>query len=405
MVKRRQALGVRIGNVDIGGGAPIAVQSMTNTTTAEVDETAAQVIELARAGSELVRFTVRDEDDAKAVPYIVDKVRKAGVTSAIVGDFHYNGHLLLSKYPDCAQALDKFRINPGNIGTGEHHNDNFRTMIDIAIKYGKAVRIGANGGSIDQELLARLIAADRESAQPLGAQRVFLNALVESVISSADAAVRCGLAPERIVLSAKISRVPDVIEVYRQLASRSNYALHVGLTEAGGGDQGLVSSAVALGVLLHEGIGDTIRVSVTPRPGDSRIREVEIACEILQALGLRSFFPQVVSCPGCGRTNRALHQVLAANVSAYLYKRMPEWRAEGRIGCEALKVAVMGCVVNGPGEAREAHMGISLPGKGETPAAPVFADGQKWKILRGENLEGQFLECVEEYVAAHFAKR
>lgn len=404
MVAERKTPEVRIGNITIGGTSPIAVQSMTNTTTADVQETVAQIVELSNAGSELVRFTVRDEDDAKAVPYIVEGVRNAGVSSPLVGDFHYNGHLLLSKFPDCARALDKYRINPGNMGTGEHHDQNFRTMIDIAIKNDKAVRIGANGGSIDQELLARLIEEDRLSKSPLGAQKVFLNALVESVITSANLAVGYGMDPNRIVLSAKISRVTDVIEVYRQLAYRSEYALHVGLTEAGGGDQGTVSSSVAMGILLSEGIGDTIRVSLTPRPGDSRSREVKIACEILQALGLRSFFPQVTSCPGCGRTNRILHQALAAKVSEYLVKMMPVWRAKGYCGCEKLKVAVMGCVVNGPGEARDAHMGISLPGKGENPVAPVFVDGAKWKILRGDDLEGQFMACIDEYVATHMAK-
>ncbi|MBQ7568703.1 flavodoxin-dependent (E)-4-hydroxy-3-methylbut-2-enyl-diphosphate synthase, partial [bacterium] len=400
---KRVSSRVRIGNLLIGGGSPVAVQSMTNTTTADVAETSAQVIELAQAGSELVRFTVRDEQDAQAVPYIAERVRAAGINVPLVGDFHYNGHLLLSKYPDCAKALDKYRINPGNMGTGAHHDANFRTMIEIALKNDKAVRIGANGGSIDQELLARLIDADRNAPAPLGSHKVFLNALAESVLNSAALAAEDGLQPERIVLSAKISSVPDAIEVYRQLASRSSCALHVGLTEAGGGDQGIISSAIALGVLLSEGIGDTIRVSVTPRPGESRVREVQIACEVLQALHLRSFFPQVVSCPGCGRTNRELHQKLAAETSAYLCRMMPVWRSKGYKGCESFKVAVMGCVVNGPGEARDAHMGISLPGKGETPMAPVFADGCKWKTLRGEDLGRQFEDCIDEYVAAHFA--
>ena len=405
MTDKRVSQCVRIGNLLIGGGYPVAVQSMTNTTTADIEETAAQVIELAKGGSELVRFTVRDDDDAKAVPFIVEKVRAAGVDVPMVGDFHYNGHLLLSKYPACAEALDKYRINPGNVGSGEHHDANFRTMVETAVKYDKAVRIGANGGSVDQELLARLIEEDRASEHPVGAQQVFLNTLVESVLSSADRAVAYGLSPQRIVLSAKISRVSEVISVYRELAGRSAYALHVGLTEAGGGEQGLVSSAVALGILLSEGIGDTIRVSLTPRPGESRVHEVDAACEILQALDMRSFYPQVTSCPGCGRTNRALHQDLAAAVSAYLHDMMPVWREKGYQGCEKLKVAVMGCVVNGPGEARDANMGISLPGKGEHPAAPVFADGDKWKTLRGEDLQKQFLACIDEYVEAHFAPK
>ncbi len=404
MTSVRQSYQVRIGNIRIGCGQPIAVQSMTNTTTAEVAETVAQVVELAQAGSELVRFTVKDEDDARAVPHIVEGVRRAGVDVPIVGDFHYNGHLLLSKYPDCAQALDKYRINPGNVGVGAHHDDNFRTMVEIAVKNDKAVRIGANGGSIDQELLARLIEEDRQAAKPVGAQQVFLNTLVESVISSADRSVEYGLKPERIVLSAKVSRVSDVVAVYRMLAQRCRYALHVGLTEAGGGSQGTVSSAVAMGILLAEGIGDTIRVSLTPGPGESRTREVQVAYEILQSLGLRSYYPQVVSCPGCGRTNRQLHQELAAKVSAYLRQQVRTWREEGYQGCENLKVAVMGCVVNGPGEARDAHLGISLPGKGEQPAAPVFADGKKWKTLRGQDLEQQFLQCINEYVASHWAQ-
>ncbi|MDO5297593.1 MAG: flavodoxin-dependent (E)-4-hydroxy-3-methylbut-2-enyl-diphosphate synthase [bacterium] len=399
MTEKRVSQGVRIGNLHIGAGRPVAVQSMTNTTTADAAETAAQVIELARGGSELVRFTVRDDDDAKAVPYILEKVRNAGVDVPLVGDFHYNGHLLLSKYPDCAQALDKYRINPGNVGSGKHHDANFRTMVEIAVKYDKAVRIGANGGSIDQELLARLIAEDRDSSHPAGAQQVFLNALAESVISSAARATEYGLSPQRLVLSAKISRVNDVIAVYRQLAQRTDFALHVGLTEAGGGEQGLVSSAVALGILLSEGIGDTIRVSLTPRPGETRVHEVEAAREILQSLDMRSFYPQVTSCPGCGRTNRVLHQELAAAVSAYLHDMAPVWREKGIKGCENLKVAVMGCVVNGPGEARDANLGISLPGKGENPAAPVFANGSKWKTLRGDNLREQFLACIDEYVS------
>ena len=404
MADKRRSQTVQIGNISIGGGSPIRVQSMTNTTTADVAETVAQCVELAQAGSELVRFTVKDEDDARAVPHIVEGVRQAGVSVPLVGDFHYNGHVLLSKYPDCAKALDKYRINPGNVGVGAHHDDNFRTMVEIAVKNDKAVRIGANGGSIDQELLARLIEEDRQAANPVGAQQVFLNTLVESVITSANNAVKYGLRPDRIVLSAKVSRVNEVVEVYRQLARRSDYALHVGLTEAGGGSQGVVSSAVALGILLDEGIGDTIRVSLTPGPGESRTREVQVSCEVLQALGLRSFFPQVVSCPGCGRTNRALHQELAAQVSDFLRQRVSVWQAKGYAGCENLKVAVMGCVVNGPGEARDAHLGISLPGKGEQPAAPVFADGKKWQTLRGDNLREQFLELIDAYVAEHWAK-
>lgn len=401
--ERRNTHKVRIGGLDIGGGAPVAVQSMTNTLTADADATAAQVIDLSAAGSELVRFTVKDEDDAKAVPFIVEKVREAGVSVPLVGDFHYNGHLLLSKYKDCAAALDKYRINPGNVGAGDHHDSNFRTMVEAAVNNGKAVRIGVNGGSLDQQLLAEMIDKDKDSSNPCGAEAVFLEAMVQSALLSAKAAENYGLPSDKIVLSAKVSRVKDVIWVYRRLAQESRYALHVGLTEAGLGMQGLVSSSVAMGILLNEGIGDTIRVSLTPGPGEPRSREVTAAQEILQSLGLRSFFPQVTSCPGCGRTNGELFRSLASEVQEYLQRRISFWKKEGLQGAENMKAAVMGCIVNGPGEAKDVNIGISLPGGGEEPVAPVYADGKHVRSLRGRDIGLQFMAMIEDYVYEHYA--
>jgi (E)-4-hydroxy-3-methylbut-2-enyl-diphosphate synthase len=376
---------------------------MTNTPTADIEATVAQVMELAEAGSELVRFTVKDEDDARAVPHIVSQLRSRGCQVPVVGDFHYNGHLLLRRFPECARALDKYRINPGNVGVGRQHDANFRTMIEAAIEHDKPVRIGVNAGSLDQALLKELIDADLASPEPRGAKAVFLEAMVESALRSAAMAEEYGLPGNRIVLSCKISEVPEVIHVYRALAARCRYALHVGLTEAGMGLKGTVSSSLALGILLHEGIGDTIRVSLTPQPGQPRTAEVEIAREILQNLRLREFTPRVTACPGCGRTTSTFFQELAIQVQEYLKARMPWWQAQGYRGVEGLKVAVMGCVVNGPGEARGAHIGLSLPGTGETPVAPVYADGQKIATLRGPNIGAEFLDLVEQYVHSHYA--
>ncbi len=399
------AYSVRIGNICIGKDAPVAVQSMANTCTAHVEETAAQVLELARAGSELVRFTVKDEDDAKAVPYIRDKVREAGCQVPLIGDFHYNGHLLLSRYPDCLQALDKLRINPGNVGAGQHHDDNFRTMVELIAKAGKVARIGVNAGSIDKELLAKLLEENKHSASPVSDKEIFLRTMAESAMSSAKMAEKYGLAPDHIVLSAKISNVPDLLTVYHDLNKRCPYALHLGLTEAGVGMKGVISSAVALGILLHEGIGNTIRVSLTPKPGESRTQEVYAAQEILQSLGLRQFLPQVVSCPGCGRTSSQLFQSIALEVGRYLRERVPVWKEKGFKGYSQLKVAVMGCIVNGPGEGKDANIGLSLPGRGESPKALLFVDGHHEATLDGDNLADQFIERIERYAELKYSSR
>ncbi len=402
MQPSRNSHRVRVGHLEMGGDNPVRVQSMTNTPTCEVARTVAQVLELAEAGSELVRFTVKDDQDALAVPEIVSELRRRGCSVPVVGDFHFNGHRLLASHPECARSLDKYRINPGNVGVGTQHDGNFRTMIELAIEHGKAVRIGVNGGSLDQGLLAALIQADLESDQPRGTRAVFLEAMVESALQSARRAEEYGLSADRLVLSAKVSQVDEVVAVYQSLAARSRYALHVGLTEAGMGLQGTVSSTLALGLLLARGIGDTIRVSLTPEPGQPRSREVEVAREILQSLGLRSFYPRVTSCPGCGRTSSTRFQELAREVQDFLRRRMPQWLADGATGVAGMKVAVMGCVVNGPGEAREAHIGVSLPGTGESPAAPVFADGRKIATLKGEDLAEQFEALVEDYVRTHY---
>lgn len=403
MQPSRRTYRVRVGTVEMGGGNPVRIQSMTNTPTADVERTVAQILELVAAGSELVRFTVKDEEDALAVPEIARVLTRQGCRVPLVGDFHYNGHRLLTRQEACARALDKYRINPGNVGTADQHDSNFQTMIEAAIEHGKVVRIGVNGGSLDQDLLADLIQEDLAAGQPRGTRAVFLEAMVESALRSARQAEAYGLPAERIVLSAKVSEVQEVVEVYRKLAERSRYALHVGLTEAGMGLKGTVSSALALGILLAEGVGDTIRVSLTPTPGESRAREVEVAREILQGLGLRDFYPRVTACPGCGRTSSTLFQELAQQVQGYLQRRMPDWQAAGLVGVEAMKVAVMGCVVNGPGEARGADIGISLPGSGESPSAPVYADGEKIETLKGEGLGSRFLELVEEYVRKRYS--
>ena len=396
---------MRIGDVVIGGGAPIVVQSMTNTDTADARATAQQVYDLARAGSELVRITVNTAEAAAQVAQIRDELTRRGCAVPLVGDFHFNGHRLLSQYPDCASALAKYRINPGNVGKGSRRDEQFATMIEMACKYGKPVRIGVNWGSLDQELLARLMDENAARPQPRAADAVMREALVVSALESAAQAQKWGLPADRIVLSCKVSGVQDLISVYRDLAARCDYPLHLGLTEAGMGSKGIVASTAALSVLLQEGIGDTIRISLTPEPGGDRTREVVVAQEILQTMGLRSFAPMVISCPGCGRTTSTYFQELAASIQAYLRSQMPIWRAQFP-GVEDMHVAVMGCVVNGPGESKQANIGISLPGSGERPVAPVFVDGEKTVTLKGDNIAQDFQQIVDEYVRSHYgAKR
>lgn len=399
---RRRSVAVRVGPVTLGGGAPVAVQSMTNTDTADVEATVRQVRQLAEAGSELVRITVNTEDAARAVPRIVDRLRAAGVTVPLVGDFHYNGHLLLTRYPACAQALDKYRINPGNVGP-RGHDENFRAIVEAALRYGKPVRIGVNWGSLDPILLTELMEENAQRPEPLDAQAVTRLAMVESALRSARLAESFGLPHDRIVLSAKTSRPVDLIEVYRALADRCDYPLHLGLTEAGMGTRGVVASTAALAVLLHEGIGDTIRVSLTPPPGGDRTEEVRVAQQILQSLEIRTFSPQVSACPGCGRTTSTFFQEMAQQVQEYIRARMPDWK-DRYPGVESLRVAVMGCVVNGPGESRHAHVGISLPGTFEEPRAPVYVDGRLVTTLRGEGLVREFCAILESYVAARFGR-
>ncbi len=383
--------------VSVGGDAPVRVQSMTNTDTGDAIGTAIQVKELALAGSELVRITVDTPESAKAVPYIREQLDKMGVNVPLIGDFHYNGHRLLTDFPACAQALSKYRINPGNVGKGDKHDKQFAQMIEAAIKYDKAVRIGVNWGSLDQELLAKLMDENALRAQPWEAKQVMYQALVTSALDSAELAERLGLARQQIILSCKMSGVQDLVAVYRELAKRTNHSLHLGLTEAGMGTKGTAASSVALGLLLQEGIGDTIRVSLTPQPGEARTQEVLIATEILQALGLRHFVPSVTACPGCGRTTSTTFQELAQEIDDFLRLQMPVWRKQYP-GVENLKVAVMGCIVNGPGESKHADIGISLPGTGEAPAAPVFIDGEKALTLRGENIAKEFHDIVENYI-------
>ena len=395
---RHKTVGVKVGQVQVGGGAPVVVQSMTNTDTADAEATARQVAQLARAGSELVRITVDREDSAAAVPAIAEKLAKMKVNVPLVGDFHYNGHVLLTQFPDCAKALAKYRINPGNVGFKAKRDRNFATMIEVAMKHDKAVRIGVNWGSLDQAMLAALMDENAKSANPLDAREVMHEAIVQSGLSSAAYAEELGLARNRIIISAKCSEVQDLIAVYRMLAARCDHALHLGLTEAGMGSKGIVSSTAALAVLLQQGIGDTIRISLTPEPGGDRTREVIVAQEILQTMGLRAFAPMVIACPGCGRTTSTVFQELAQGIQNYVRGRMPEWQVQYP-GFENLSLAVMGCIVNGPGESKHADIGISLPGTGELPAAPVYIDGQKVKTLRGENISGQFQQIVEDYVA------
>lgn len=387
--------------VTVGGGAPVRIQSMTNTDTVDVIGSAIQIKELALAGSEMVRLTVNTPEAAQAVPHIREQLDRMGIDVPLIGDFHYNGHRLLTDYPECAQALSKYRINPGNVGKGDKRDKQFGLMIEAAVKWNKAVRIGVNWGSLDQALLADLMDQNSRRDSPWGAKSVMYEALVTSALDSAQQAVEMGLDPNQIILSCKVSGVQDLISVYRELAKRCNYALHLGLTEAGMGTKGAVASAAALSVLLQEGIGDTIRVSLTPQPGESRTQEVVIAAEILQALGMRSFVPSVTACPGCGRTTSTTFQELTQRIEAFLRAQMPLWRSKYP-GVEKMKVAVMGCIVNGPGESKHADIGISLPGIGEAPAAPVFIDGEKRMTLRGDAIAEEFQAVVENYVEKRF---
>ena len=394
---RRSTRQVEIGGVKVGGHAPVVVQSMTNTDTADVASTVKQVAELWRAGSEMVRVTVNNAESAAAVPRIVEKLDMMGIRVPIIGDFHYNGHTLLSNEPACAEALAKYRINPGNVGFGKKKDTQFAQLIEFAIQYDKPVRIGANWGSLDQALAAQLMDENHTRAEPWDAGRVMREALIRSALDSAHRAVALGLAAERIVLSAKVSGVQELVAVYRDLAARSDFALHLGLTEAGIGSKGIVASSAALGVLLQEGIGDTIRISLTPEPGASRTQEVIVAQELLQTMGLRAFTPMVTACPGCGRTTSEFFQELAKVVQEHVRGKMPEWKVT-RPGAENMTLAVMGCVVNGPGESRHANIGISLPGTGEAPSAPVFVDGEKTVTLRGENIATDFVALIDAYV-------
>ncbi|HUQ25833.1 MAG TPA: flavodoxin-dependent (E)-4-hydroxy-3-methylbut-2-enyl-diphosphate synthase [Burkholderiales bacterium] len=401
---RRISRQVAVEDVRIGGGAPVVVQSMTNTDTEDAAATALQVEALARAGSELVRITVNTPEAAAQVARIRERLDHRGCKVPLVGDFHYNGHKLLTQYPDCAKALAKYRINPGNVGKGAKRDDQFATMIECAIRYGKPVRIGVNWGSLDQELLARMMDENARKSSPLGAADVMREAVIVSALESARQAEEIGLAAERIVISCKMSQVQDLIAVYRVLAARCEYALHLGLTEAGMGSKGIVASSVAMGVLLQEGIGDTIRISLTPEPGGDRTREVQVAQELLQTMGLRAFAPMVSACPGCGRTTSTVFQELAQKIEAYLRNQMPVWR-ETYPGAENMRVAVMGCVVNGPGESKHANVGISLPGTGEVPVAPVYVDGKKTVTLKGERIAEDFQALVERYVKEKYGRK
>ncbi len=400
---RRQSIGVRVGTVTIGGDAPVVVQSMTNTDTADVDSTTRQVAELWRAGSELVRITVNTPEAAAAVPRIRDKLDMMNVAAPLIGDFHYNGHQLLTDEPAAAEALAKYRINPGNVGFGRKRDTQFATLIEFAIQYAKPVRIGVNWGSLDQSLATRLMDENAQRAEPWDAPRVMREALIRSALDSAERAVELGLPRDRIVLSCKVSGVQELIAVYRDLALRCEYALHLGLTEAGMGSKGIVASTAALSVLLQEGIGDTVRISLTPEPGGSRSQEVIVAQELLQTVGLRAFTPLVTACPGCGRTTSEFFQELAQTVQEHVRAKMPEWKIS-HPGAENLTLAVMGCVVNGPGESRHANIGISLPGTGEAPIAPVFIDGQKMMTLRGERIAQEFVTVIDEYVTKNYGR-
>jgi (E)-4-hydroxy-3-methylbut-2-enyl-diphosphate synthase len=400
---RHMTAPVKVGGVTVGGGAPIVVQSMTNTDTADVDATARQVADLARTGSELVRITVDRDEAAAAVPHIRDKLAKMGVMVPLVGDFHYIGHKLLSDHPACAEALAKYRINPGNVGFRDKRDKQFSDIIEIALKHDKPVRIGVNWGSLDQELLTRLMDENAASPEPKDARDVLHEAIVQSAVLSAELAERLGMGRDKIILSAKVSAVQDLISVYTILASRCTYALHLGLTEAGMGSKGIVASSAAMGFLLQKGIGDTIRVSLTPEPGGARTKEVEVAQQILQTMGFRTFVPIVAACPGCGRTTSTLFQEMARDIQSHLIAKMPEWR-KTYPGVETLNVAVMGCIVNGPGESKHADIGISLPGTGESPAAPVFIDGRKAATLRGPTLAQDFMAMVQDYIEKRFGQ-
>jgi (E)-4-hydroxy-3-methylbut-2-enyl-diphosphate synthase len=400
-IERRKSVTATIGNVRVGGDAPVVVQSMTNTDTADVASTVEQVAQLARAGSELVRVTVNNDAAAQAVPAIVEGLEKQNIRVPIIGDFHYNGHLLLTKYPGCAQALAKYRINPGNVSVGRKNDDNFRAMIEVAVKNNKPVRIGVNWGSLDQQLLTRMMDENSRSAEPKDAREVTMDAMIESALRSAQLAEDFGLPHDYIILSAKVSGVQDLIDVYRMLAARCDYPLHLGLTEAGMGAKGIVGSAAGLAVLLQEGIGDTIRVSLTPAPNGNRAEEVFVGQQILQSMGIRSFTPQVTACPGCGRTTSTFFQEMAEQIQSYLRTNMPVWKGKYP-GVEELKVAVMGCVVNGPGESKHANIGISLPGTFEEPKAPVFVDGRLMTTLKGDRIVAEFIDILNEYLETRY---
>jgi (E)-4-hydroxy-3-methylbut-2-enyl-diphosphate synthase len=403
-LSRRHSIPVRIGSVTVGGTAPVVVQSMTNTDTADIESTTQQVKALARAGSELVRVTVNTDEAAAAVPHVRDRLAQMGVHVPLVGDFHFNGHKLLKAHPACAEALAKYRINPGNVGRGSKRDPQFAEMIEVACHNHKPVRIGVNWGSLDQDLLTRLMDENSKMAQPLDAREVTREALVVSALESAKRAEELGLGHDRIIISCKVSGVQDLIAVYRNLAQRCEYALHLGLTEAGMGSKGIVASTAGMAVLLQEGIGDTIRVSLTPEPGGDRTQEVIVAQEMLQTMGLRSFMPMVIACPGCGRTTSTYFQELAQKIQSHIRHQMPEWRKH-YVGVEDMTVAVMGCVVNGPGESKHASIGISLPGTGERPVAPVYVDGEKGPTLKGEHIAEEFQSLVEEYIAKTYARR
>jgi (E)-4-hydroxy-3-methylbut-2-enyl-diphosphate synthase len=404
LLSRRYSVGVQVGGVRIGGGSPIVVQSMTNTDTADAVATVSQVQALAAAGSEVVRITVNTAEAAAQVPRIREMLDAAGCAVPLVGDFHYNGHQLLEQYPGCATALAKYRINPGNVGFGRKKDSQFGTLIETAIRYNKPVRIGVNWGSLDQELLTGMMDENARKDKPVAAEEVMVEALILSALNSAARAEEIGLPRDHIILSCKVSGVQKLITVYRKLAARCDYALHLGLTEAGMGSKGIVASSAAMGVLLQEGIGDTIRISLTPEPGGDRTKEVIVAQELLQTMGLRSFTPLVTACPGCGRTTSTVFQELASNIQTYVRQQMPVWR-QHYVGVEELNLAVMGCIVNGPGESKHANIGISLPGTGEAPAAPVFIDGKKAMTLRGDNIAGEFRRVIDDYVETHYAKR
>jgi (E)-4-hydroxy-3-methylbut-2-enyl-diphosphate synthase len=405
-ITRRKTVGVKVGHIQVGGGAPVVVQSMTNTDTADIAGTVAQCKELAEAGSELVRITVNMPESAAAVAEIVARLRDAGCVAPIIGDFHYNGHVLLTKYPDCARALDKYRINPGNVGAGARRDEQFATICKVAVDNGKPVRIGVNGGSLNQELVMRKMQENTDRDLGLDSDEIINNCMVLSAIESTELALESGLRRDQIIISCKVSKPQNLIQVYRDLSSKTEQPLHLGLTEAGMGTKGTVWSAAAIGILLQEGIGDTIRISLTPRPGGDRREEVYAACELLQALGLRSFAPSVTACPGCGRTTSTTFQELAERIQGYIRDKMPEWRQQYE-GVEEMTLAVMGCIVNGPGESKAANIGISLPGTGEEPSCPVYIDGQKFVTLRGnyDELSVAFRKLVDDYISAKYVQR